>query len=119
VLIPLQLLVVLALADLSSRVVELPFRGRRELPSLPDGWLRVARPALAFGVVAVVALVGWGGLVSSRGEAGVPAASTAELARVTAAPGSGRGGGGGREGRGARDRPPRIVAFGDWVMFGA
>ena len=56
ILIPLQLLVVLALADLSYRFVELPFRGKRKLPALPDGWLRVARPALAFAVVAIVAL---------------------------------------------------------------
>ena len=59
VLIPLQLLAVLALADLSYRFVELPFRGKRKISSLPEGWLRVARPALAFAVVATVALVGW------------------------------------------------------------
>ncbi len=65
VLIPLQLIVVLALADLSYRFVELPFRGKRKLPALPDGWLRVGRPALAFSVVAVVVLLGWGGIVST------------------------------------------------------
>ena len=49
VLIPLQLLAVLALADLSYRFVELPFRGKAKLPALPDDWLRVARPALMVG----------------------------------------------------------------------
>ena len=54
VLIPLQLLAVLALADLSYRFVELPFRGKAKLPALPDGWLRVGRPALLVAVLAIV-----------------------------------------------------------------
>jgi peptidoglycan/LPS O-acetylase OafA/YrhL len=109
VLIPLQLLVVLALADLSYRFVELPFRGKRKLFSLPDGWLRVGRPALAFAVVAIIALVGWSGIFSSGGEPNVAAASTAEFAKVKPAPRSSRNPG----------KPPRIVAFGDSVMIGA
>jgi peptidoglycan/LPS O-acetylase OafA/YrhL len=114
VLIPLQLLVVLALADLSYRFVELPFRGKHKLFSLPDGWLRVGRPALAFAVIATVALVGWGGIFSTGSnhlQPGVAAASTAEFAKVTvkAAPQTSRDVG----------KPPRIVAFGDSVMVGA
>jgi peptidoglycan/LPS O-acetylase OafA/YrhL/lysophospholipase L1-like esterase len=130
ILIPLQLLVVLALADLSYRFVELPFRGRRKLPALPDGWLRVARPALAFAVVAVVALVGWGGIVSSGSrhlEPGVAAASTAEFAKVTVQPAAYRNALSGNTTdkalhpgallpRGGKS--PRIVAFGDSVMIG-
>jgi len=111
-LIPLQLLAVLALADLSYRFVELPFRGKRKLFSLPDGWLRVGRPALAFSVVAIIALVGWSGIVSSSGSSDSAAASTAEFAKVNAKPvsfhESPHGG-----------KPPRIVAFGDSVMIGA
>jgi peptidoglycan/LPS O-acetylase OafA/YrhL/lysophospholipase L1-like esterase len=112
VLIPLQLLAVLALADLSYRFVELPFRGKRKLFSLPDGWLRVGRPALAFSVVAIVALVGWGGIASSGGSSNSAAASTAKFAKVTAKPVSFHKSAGGNE-------PSRIVAFGDSVMIGA
>jgi peptidoglycan/LPS O-acetylase OafA/YrhL len=125
VLIPLQLLVVLALADLSYRFVELPFRGKRKLPALPESWLRVGRPALAFAVVAIVVLVGWGGIFSSSSrhlEPGMAVASTAEFAKVIVQPVDRnafsihtnektlhREGG----------KPPRIVAFGDSVMIGA
>jgi peptidoglycan/LPS O-acetylase OafA/YrhL/lysophospholipase L1-like esterase len=136
VLIPLQLLVVLALADLSYRFVELPFRGKRKLFSLPDGWLRVGRPALAFAVAAIVVLVGWGGIASTGSRhvgPGVAAASTAEFARVTVQPEASRNaltpqqgdktlhpGGSTETGRpGRADKPPRIVAFGDSVMIGA
>ena len=44
ILIPLQLLAVLVLADLSYRFVELPFRGQGKLPALPRG-LAAGRPA--------------------------------------------------------------------------
>jgi peptidoglycan/LPS O-acetylase OafA/YrhL len=123
VLIPLQLLVVLALADLSYRFVELPFRGKGKLFSLPDGWLRVGRPALAFSVVAIVALVGWGGIVSTGSEPNVAAASTAEFAKVTVEPAPPRetiaDHGRSRPQKEQRGKPPRIVAFGDSVMVGA
>ncbi len=126
VLIPLQLLAVLVLADLSYRFVELPFRGKRKLLSLPDGWLRAGRPALAFSVVAIVALVGWSGIVSSRSAPNVAAASTAEFAKVRAQPVSSRNAlsvrypeKASRPVKERRGKPPRIVAFGDSVMIGA
>ena len=62
-LIPLQLLLVLILADLSYRFVELPFRGKTKPAALPADWLRVGRPALLVAVLAVVGLIGWGGFV--------------------------------------------------------
>ncbi len=103
VLIPLQLLLVLALADLSYRFVELPFRGKAKLPALPDGWLRVARPALLAGVLAIVAVVGWSGLfATNNSHLEDAAASTATVATVKPGPSS-----------------PRIVALGDSVMIGA
>ncbi len=125
VLIPLQLVVVLALADLSYRFVELPFRGKAKLPALPDDWLRYGRPALFVAVPAVVLLVGWSGIAGSgsqRLQPGVAAASTAEFAQVRARE-AGRGDphskrSGGRPSA-APGRPPRIVAFGDSVMVGA
>jgi peptidoglycan/LPS O-acetylase OafA/YrhL len=119
ILIPLQLLAVLALAELSYRFVELPFRRRpRDAGTAAPGWERYARPALLAGVPAVVLLVGWGGIVSSGDRlAASAAASTAEFAKVEVEPRRG----GHRTGDGAsrRNRPPRIVAFGDSVMIGA
>jgi len=119
VLIPLQLLAVLALADLSYRFVELPFRGRARLPGLPDGWLRVARPALLVAVLAVVAVVGWSGLSGGSGHRPeAAAASTATSARVRAEPTTPVA-----ERSGPGDpraiRTPRIIALGDSVMIGA
>jgi peptidoglycan/LPS O-acetylase OafA/YrhL/lysophospholipase L1-like esterase len=126
VLIPLQLLVVLALADISYRFVELPFRGKGKLPALPENWLRVGRPALAFGVVAVVVLIGWGGIFASGSrqlEPSLAAASTAEFAKVTARPVSDRNAFRPHSNHNAlhkaRGRAPRVVAFGDSVMIGA
>jgi peptidoglycan/LPS O-acetylase OafA/YrhL len=113
ILLPLQLLAVLALADLSYRFVELPFRGKAKLPALPDGWLRVARPALLAGTLAIVALVGWSGLFSE--DSGPPAsalASTTTVATVRATLGQ-------EEGGPPPSSPPRIVALGDSVMIAA
>jgi peptidoglycan/LPS O-acetylase OafA/YrhL len=87
ILIPLQLVATLAIADLSYRYVELPFRGKAKLPGLPDGWLRVARPALIALALVVVLFVGWSGLFTGsdrnleRAEASTPA-----VARVKAQP---------------------------------
>ncbi len=128
VLIPLQLLAVLALSDLSYRFVERPFATGGRLPKLPRGWGRVTRPVLAAGVLAVVVLVGWSGVVSSGGShlaPGAAAASTQESATVRVTyhrPGQGRDGTGaaaGRAGSRPRGKPPRIIAIGDSVMIGA
>jgi peptidoglycan/LPS O-acetylase OafA/YrhL len=112
-LVPLQLALVLALAQLSYRYVELPFRGRAPLPRVPERWMRYARPALAAATLAVVVAVGWSGLFDreERNLEGV-AASTAATATVRAETATGG------------DRPPvydwpRIVALGDSVMIGA
>ena len=140
VLVPLQLIAVLILADLSYRFVELPFRGKAKLPALPDNWLRVARPALLFGVLAVVALVGWSGVFGS-GDHQVAAASTPTFARVkampitlpvrrapakpktetglTGEPGQTGEPGGDGQAQPVPKHPPRIVALGDSVMIGA
>ena len=116
ILIPLQLLAVLVLADLSYRFVELPFQGKAKPPALPANWLRVARPALVAGVIAVVLFVGWSGLFGAGSHRANAAASTATVARVRARPSGpnpssimGHDGG----------RPPRIIALGDSVMIGA
>ena len=86
ILIPLQLLACLALADLSYRFVELPFNGKAKLPRMPDGWLKVARPALVFSVLAVILVVGWSGIVKAGGgtSAAAKAASEATSVHVTA-----------------------------------
>ncbi|MGA8745507.1 MAG: acyltransferase family protein [Solirubrobacterales bacterium] len=124
VLIPLQLAVVLILAELSYRYVELPFRGKRKPAGLPANWLRYARPALLVAVPAVVVLVGWSGIVAGGGgrlAPGLAAGATAEFAQVKATEGGVRGprlkqvGGPGA----SKSRAPRIVAFGDSVMVGA
>jgi len=127
ILVPLQLLLVLALADLSYRFVELPVRGRAKRPALPDNWLRIARPILVVGTLAIVALIGWSGLFAEDG--GPPAtalASTAPVATVRAT--LGQEGGYTSAGHSADRRPPdgyppssapRIVALGDSVMIGA
>jgi peptidoglycan/LPS O-acetylase OafA/YrhL len=87
VLVPLQLLATLALADLSYRCVELPFRGRAKLPGLPDGWLRVTGPALIALALAVVLFVGWSGLFGGSNRTLERAeASTPTVARVKARP---------------------------------
>jgi peptidoglycan/LPS O-acetylase OafA/YrhL len=121
ILIPLQLLAVLALAELSYRFVERPFRRRPKAAETgAAGWERYTRPALLVGVPAVVLLVGWSGIVSTgeRHLAASAAASTAEFAKVEVEPR--RGGGHRAAGRASRrSRPPRIVAFGDSVMIGA
>jgi peptidoglycan/LPS O-acetylase OafA/YrhL len=112
VLIPLQLLLVLVLADLSYRFVELPFQGKAKWPALPDVWLRIARPALMAGALAVVVIVGWSGLFASDDHAESAAASTAVVATVkpNLTPGPNNR---------PSQRPLRIIALGDSVMIGA
>lgn len=117
--VALQLLAVLAIADLSYRFVELPFRGRGR-PALPPRLRRATRPALAVAVVGVVLAIGWSGLFATEDKRlGAAAASTPD--RVTVRPGEGgparRGEAGGRPGP-VVDYP-RIIALGDSVMIGA
>jgi peptidoglycan/LPS O-acetylase OafA/YrhL len=108
ILIPLQLLATLALAELSYRYVETPFR-RRSLTSSPAAdWSRFARPALLVGVPAIIVLVGWSGIVSTGSDSGVAAASQRKHAQVTVDP------------RAERTSPaPRVMALGDSVMVAA
>jgi peptidoglycan/LPS O-acetylase OafA/YrhL len=61
ILFALQLGLTLALADLSYRYVEQPFR-RSTSWQRPD-WLRIGRVGIAVGVTAVVLIVGWSGIV--------------------------------------------------------
>ena len=136
VLVPLQLVAVLALADLSYRYVELPFRGKAPLPAVPERWMRAARPALLVGTLTIVALVGWSGLFGGGDRnPDAAAASTAKVATVTARPVP-RGPDrlpatkqpAAKTGRPAQPRPRRlphrlrglrIIALGDSVMIGA
>jgi peptidoglycan/LPS O-acetylase OafA/YrhL len=148
VLIPLQLLACLVLADLSYRFVELPFSGKAKLPQMSERRLRVIRPALIVGVLAVIVIVGWSGIVSagSSSPASAKAASTATVAKVRAklpptetktdppvkkqkeAPHDGKGGAeenatGEEKSKQQKLRPakhwPRIIMLGDSVMIGA
>jgi peptidoglycan/LPS O-acetylase OafA/YrhL len=131
VLIPLQLIACLILADLSYRFVELPFNGKAKLPKMPDGWLRYARPALLAAVLGVILIVGWSGIVSAGGHSPEEAAaSTKTVARVKAQPQpptpkpdpTSRAHQGQRK---QQEAPPpskhwpRIVMLGDSVMIGA
>ncbi len=104
-LVVLQLAATLALADLSYRYVEQPFRQRRDAPSAPP-WLPIGRPALAAAVVATVIFIGWSGVVSGGG-----AGRGAEVAKAA------------EDGAAAEDGPagraPPVLAIGDSVMVGA
>ena len=122
-LIPLQLALVLVLSELSYRYVELPFRGQGDV-KLPAGWLRVARPALIVGVLAIVAFVGWSGLFASGKDRldAANAASTAEKAVVVAKPPPKPEPKEPTQTNASpppATHPPRIYAFGDSVMIGA
>ncbi|MBS1846113.1 MAG: acyltransferase [Actinobacteria bacterium] len=148
ILIPLQLLACLALADLSYRFVELPFNGKAKLPRVPEGWLKVARPALVFSVLAVIVVVGWSGIVKAGSDnpAAAKAASEATsvhvIAKTKTDPKPRRPTGKGKEkeqrrakeqGQGKEQKQPkepqkslppakhwpRIVMLGDSVMIGA
>jgi peptidoglycan/LPS O-acetylase OafA/YrhL len=101
ILIPLQLLATLALADLSYRFVELPFRGKAKLPGLPDGALRIARPALVGGALAVILFVGWSGIFAEKDTSlEQVAASIPSSATVKAEPPGGEGATAGEQGTG-------------------
>jgi Predicted acyltransferases len=76
VLFALQLAATLALADLSYRYVEQPFR-RSTSWQRPD-WLRIGRVGIAVGVTAVVLVVGWSGIVP-RGHPGQLRVASAQI----------------------------------------
>jgi peptidoglycan/LPS O-acetylase OafA/YrhL len=140
ILIPLQLIVCLVLADLSYRFIELPFSGKTKLPRMPEDWLKVARPALLVGVLGVILVVGWSGIVKAGGSntAAAEAASSATSVHVAARQGRPRTGPqSGKAAPGTDDKAsprhhhahhealspakhwPRIVMLGDSVMIGA
>ncbi len=112
ILIPLQLLAVLGLADLSYRFVEIPFRRRPRMPERGGELLaRFGRPALLVAVPAVVFLVGWSGIAGGGARRLSPdaaAASTADSARVTVSARAER-----------ESKAPRVMALGDSVMIAA
>ncbi len=141
ILIPLQLIACLILADLSYRFVELPFNGKAKLPGMSDKWLKVARPALILGVLAVILVVGWSGIVKTGGPSPEEAAAQVKTsAHVSArlgerndppAPGKNAGANGkagssnGGRAEESKQKPrhskhwPRIIMLGDSVMIGA
>jgi peptidoglycan/LPS O-acetylase OafA/YrhL len=136
ILIPLQLIACLILADLSYRFVELPFNGKAKLPRMSDRWLRIARPALILGVLAVILVVGWSGIVKTGKTAPeLAAASMKTSAHVSAKlpdPATPKGVKEARKARAGKEADqarkqtlrhskhwPRIVMLGDSVMIGA
>jgi peptidoglycan/LPS O-acetylase OafA/YrhL len=136
VLFTLQLGATLALADLSYRYVEQPFR-RSSSWERPD-WLRIGRVGIAVGVTLVVLIVGWSGIVP-QGHPGQLRVASAEITpssvsihsksqrepisittAVSHASGVGtpvkaRGG----EAGGASAKPVAVLALGDSVMVDA
>jgi peptidoglycan/LPS O-acetylase OafA/YrhL len=120
VLFALQLGLTLALADLSYRYVEQPFR-RSTSWQRPD-WLRIGRVGIAVGVTAVVLIVGWSGIVPQ----GKPGQLRVASANITPQTVSIEATGpkvpspqpiGGKHGK--RSAPLPILALGDSVMVDA
>ncbi len=123
ILFALQLGVTLALADLSYRYVEQPFR-RSTSWQRPD-WTRIGRVGLAVGVTIVVLVVGWSGIVPQ----GHPGQLRVASANITPKAASITPSGGppvkvpdprpikGANGRGGT--PPGVLALGDSVMVDA
>ncbi len=130
ILIPLQLIACLGLADLSYRFVELPFSGKAKLPrQVGESWLKVARPALIAAVLGVILVVGWSGIVKAGdgASAAAEAASNATSVHVAAQPPNPRQDPGSHPHRHRQSHEslpparhwPRIVMLGDSVMIGA
>ncbi|HET9121112.1 MAG TPA: acyltransferase family protein [Solirubrobacterales bacterium] len=101
ILFVLQLAATTALADLSYRYVEQPFRRSRSW-TRPD-WLRIGRVGLAAGVTVVVIVVGWSGIAPSGNPGEVGPASAHIRAQSVA----------------VSDRHPEVLALGDSVMVDA
>ena len=135
ILIPLQLIACLILADLSYRFVELPFNGKAKLPRMPEGWLRFARPALLAAVLGTILIVGWSGIVKagsgSSPEAAAASTKTVALVHAKLPPAPVEHDESARSHQPAKTpessrkplppakRWPRIVMLGDSVMIGA
>jgi peptidoglycan/LPS O-acetylase OafA/YrhL len=98
----LQLAATTALADLSYRYVEQPFRHSRSWRR-PD-WLRIGRVGLAASVTVVVVVVGWSGIASSDHPGQVGPAQAHIVARDTVP---------------ATKTHPDVLALGDSVMVDA
>jgi hypothetical protein len=96
----LQLAATIALADLSYRYVEQPFRRSRGW-TRPD-WLRIGRLGIAVGVTLVVIVVGWSGIAPSGSSGGTSPASAQIVGRSD-----------------VRDGSPAVLAIGDSVMVDA
>ncbi len=126
ILIPLQLLACLALADLSYRFVELPFNGKAKLPRMPAGWLKVARPALVFSVLGVILVVGWSGIVKAGSNASASSKATSVHVVATTKPIAKPDPKPHLHEHAQHHKPlppakhwPRVVMLGDSVMIGA
>jgi peptidoglycan/LPS O-acetylase OafA/YrhL len=122
ILFALQLGVTIALADLSYRYVEQPFRHSTSWQR-PD-WTRIGRVGIAVGVTMIVIVVGWSGIVP-KGHPGQLRVASAQITPKTASIAA-------RadapkvpsprpltKGRGKRARPIPILALGDSVMVDA
>ncbi len=131
VLFALQLGATLALADLSYRYVEQPFR-RSTSWQRPD-WTRIGRVGIAVGVTVVVVVVGWSGIVP-KGRPGQLHVASAEITpkkakyvappvSVTRAVAEASGGRApvkaGVTARGRRVKALSVLALGDSVMVDA
>jgi peptidoglycan/LPS O-acetylase OafA/YrhL len=118
-LVALQLAATIALADLSYRYVEQPFRQRRGSRTAP-AWLGLGRPALAAGVAATVLIVGWSGIVSEGRTTGLrPELASAQTGRPGSAGSTEAGGPAAAVGLPSLRDPPQVLALGDSVMAGA
>ncbi len=129
VLFALQLGATLALADLSYRYVEQPFR-RSTSWQRPD-WLRIGRVGIAVGVTAVVLVVGWSGIVP-RGHPGQLRVASAQItpkktfvthpvsvSRAVSEASGGRAPVKARRAKGAKAKALPVLALGDSVMVDA
>jgi peptidoglycan/LPS O-acetylase OafA/YrhL len=120
VLFALQLGATMALADLSYRYVEQPFR-RSTSWQRPD-WLRIGRVGIAVGVTAVVLIVGWSGIVpqGQHGELQVASAQiTPKSASITPAGGDPIKVPSPAPAKRSGKRPLPVLALGDSVMVDA
>jgi peptidoglycan/LPS O-acetylase OafA/YrhL len=128
VLFALQLGATMALADLSYRYVEQPFR-RSTSWERPD-WLRIGRVGIAVGVIAVVIVVGWSGIVP-RGHPGQLRVASAQItpktfvappvsvSRAVSEDSGGRAPVKARRTNGAMAKALPVLALGDSVMVDA